>query len=493
MPKVILKNPPLVATAIIISVIALGALLYMNYMKNLPKPSKIGPEPTLIHPYQTQDKGNDRAPSIAYGKNQWVIVWQSTDDQNKSISSNKKTNIIYSVSSSGKTWTKPGKISSQAKLLTADNISPHIATDSKGNWLVVWESMVDLGTYGADRDLLEINSNDNASSWSGLDYVNIFANWDQTHSTTYNQDINPRVASDGSTWMVVWEGNSWAKSGDASDCASTIPWKPDFFRVYVQHRNDLSSKWKKTICLQHMSDKTFEEPAVAAAKTGDWLVPFSSDADPSLATPPVCTMKSLGNDNDILVGRTSNQQFGSTTGIWGECYPGYINDYANTDQDKDRKPAIATNGNVWIATWSLDKGVGAGSEIYVATSNDAGKTWGKAKALIKSNKALNTSPAIAASQTGNKTWAVVWQSEDDLGGSIGNDTDILISTSTDDGVTWSKSKPLVENYATVDTAQDTVPQIATDGTTWVIVWETLQIPSGSKSEYDIALVDIKIP
>jgi hypothetical protein len=141
----------------------------------------------------------------------------------------------------------------------------------------------------------------------------------------------------------------------------------------------------------------------------------------------------------------------------------------------------------------LTKGVGADSAIYIATSNNAGETWSKAVPLIKSKKATNTSPAIAVSPTGNKTWAVVWQSEDDLGGTIGKDTDILISTSTDDGANWSTPKPVVKNYATIDTAQDTTPKIATDGKTWVVVWETLQIPSGPKSEYDIAMARIKVP
>lgn len=488
-----IKNPPLVTAAIILSVIAFGAILYLINKQKFPTPTEKGPEPILIHPYQTQDKGDDRAPSVAYGNNKWVIVWQSSDDQNTGIIPNKKTEIIYSVSTDGKTWTKPDRISKEAKLLTADDITPDVATDTKGNWLVVWESTVDLSTYGTDGDIMEIKSSDNAGSWTGLAYVNIFANSDQTQSKTHNQDSKPRSASDGSAWMVVWEGNSWAKSGDESDCFSTIPWKPSFFRVYAQHRNSLKSKWVKTICLQHVTDKSFEEPAVAAAKTGDWLVPFTSDADPVLPAQPICKAKSLGNDRDILLGRTSKQQFGSITGIWGDCYPGYINDYATTDQDKDHKPAIATNGNVWVATWSLTKGVGADSAIYIATSNNAGKTWSKAVPLIKSKKATNTSPAIAVSPTGNKTWAVVWQSEDDRGGTIGKDTDILISSSTDDGANWSTPKPVVKNYATIDTAQDTAPKIATDGKTWVVVWETLQIPSGPKSEYDIALAQIKVP
>src|SRR5690606_17989992 len=106
--------------------------------------------------------------------------------------------------------------------------------------------------------------------------------------------------------------------------------------------------------------------------------------------------------------------------------------------------------------------------------------------------------AIATDASGN--WVVVWESTDDLGGTIGTDRDILVAGSADNGTTWTAPAVLNSNAAT-DAADDSTPRtpavaaalrdalavfnsnaatdagddrfarIATDAAgTWVVVW-----------------------
>src|SRR6266404_7499265 len=60
---------------------------------------------------------------------------------------------------------------------------------------------------------------------------------------------------------------------------------------------------------------------------------------------------------------------------------------------------------------------------------------------------------------GHGHWVALWESTDDLGGSIGTDGDILVSRSTDNGLTWTAPAPLNGNAGS-DTGADQSPQIA---------------------------------
>lgn len=169
--------------------------------------------------------------------------------------------------------------------------------------------------------------------------------------------------------------------------------------------------------------------------------------------------------------------------------PAALNSYAAGDASYDDQARIATDGQgLWIAVWSSNENVGGAigtdRDILYARSTDNGATWSAAAALntnAPSDSGTDDDPQIGADGSG--TWVVVWDSTENLGGVIGTDTDILFSRSTDNGATWSAPKPLKSNAATDGATRDEQVQLATDGQgTWVVTWSTEDGPTSMTEE-----------
>jgi len=75
---------------------------------------------------------------------------------------------------------------------------------------------------------------------------------------------------------------------------------------------------------------------------------------------------------------------------------------------------------------------------------------------------------------------VVWESTDSLGETIGTDGDILVSRSTDAGATWTAQAALNTQAAASDSGHDWSPNVTTDGTgSWVVVWTSYDSLGGT--------------
>ena len=122
------------------------------------------------------------------------------------------------------------------------------------------------------------------------------------------------------------------------------------------------------------------------------------------------------------------------------------------DTDDEWSPELVTDGlGTWFATWysynDLGGTIGTDSDILFSRSVDNGATWSTAapfNANAASHSGRDEFLRMAADGLGN--WVAVWQSEDDLDATIGTDFDILFTRSDDNGLTWS---PIA-----VDIAQD---------------------------------------
>lgn len=171
--------------------------------------------------------------------------------------------------------------------------------------------------------------------------------------------------------------------------------------------------------------------------------------------------------------------------------PVALNTNAATDSGVDRVPRVATDGaGTWVAVWqsseSLGGTIGNDTDILVSRSVDDGVTW-SAPAALNSSAATDSrgdeSPDVTTDGFG--TWVAVWESNESLGSTIGTDDDILVARSIDDGVTWSAVTTV--NDAANDSGNDVTPRLATDGTTWVAVWETNdQLGASLGNDRDVA-------
>jgi hypothetical protein len=175
--------------------------------------------------------------------------------------------------------------------------------------------------------------------------------------------------------------------------------------------------------------------------------------------------------------------------------PSLVNSNGDSDSGSDSNPQLTTDGSGnWVAVWnsSEDLGSTAGTDqdILVATSTDNGANW-TAPALLNTNgdsdSGSDLSPQISTDRSGN--WVTVWQSDEDLGTTAGTDWDIFVSTSANNGVTWS-APALLNTNGTSDTGNDFKPHLSTDGSgNWVAVHysnENLATTAGTDNDIVVA-------
>lgn len=329
-----------------------------------------------------------------------------------------------------------------------DNASPRVASGGAGHWIAVWHSSDTLGgTIGDDFDILISRSTDAGASWSKPSALNTNAAVDSGH------DFRPHLASDGSgRWVVVWE----------SEETLGLTVGPDA-DIFVSRSVDDGTTWTAPVALDSAARTDLGDdgrPQVVTDGKGTWLVAWH-DEDP-MGGPS-------GKDADLLVARSKD---GGAS--WSAAVP--LNSDAGGDTRADGFPRLSTDGQGrWVAVWAAEDlpggPLGNDSDILVARSADGGATW-TAPAPLNTNAGRDVGfdmyPRVATD--GKGSWVVVWQSYDSLAGRIGEDADILVARSTDEGITWTSPAPL-NAEATSDADYDLDATLATDGVGhWVAGW-----------------------
>lgn len=119
---------------------------------------------------------------------------------------------------------------------------------------------------------------------------------------------------------------------------------------------------------------------------------------------------------------------------------------------------------------------------FVATGSQASTIPGN----LNTNAAIDTGDDTNVSIAGDGSLVIaVWESTDDLGGTIGTDSDILYSRSTDGGVTWEAPKVLHSEMAS-DIGDDTDVAVATDGQGhFLAVWTSTENIGFASTDEDI--------
>jgi hypothetical protein len=139
----------------------------------------------------------------------------------------------------------------------------------------------------------------------------------------------------------------------------------------------------------------------------------------------------------------------------------------------DGGPTVATNGlGAWVLTWASREPFGAANqdyEIVVSRSADNGASW-TARAPLNSNW-MSDYPADDSDPEivtdGNGTWRVVWTASNVYNP---GGWDALIATSTNNGVNWTAT-PQALNANPGTSVHQWSPRTATDGAgTWISAW-----------------------
>ncbi len=262
-------------------------------------------------------------------------------------------------------------------------------------------------------------------------------------TTDTGNDGTPRIVSDGhGTWVTIWAatGGLGGNLGTDSD-------------VLAVRSYDLGISWSLPVAVNGAaaSDAEFDfAPALATDGNGLWIAVW---------------VATNGPDTDVFYARSTDA--GAT---WSATQPLHAD--AATDAGNDDHPQIVTDGaGTWIVVWDANARTGADRDVFFERSTDGGATW-SAPAPLAANATTDRGndqrPQLATDGAGR--WVVVWASNDTLGGTKGNDFDILTARSSDGGATWSPAVPLNTNAAT-DKGLDDRPQVVTDGLgTWLATW-----------------------
>ncbi len=133
----------------------------------------------------------------------------------------------------------------------------------------------------------------------------------------------------------------------------------------------------------------------------------------------------------------------------------------------------------WSSKATLGGTIGSDFDVLSATSTDMGASWSAAAPVnttASGPAASDSFPMVASDRNG--TWLTVWHSTDSLGGTLAGDNDVLCAFSHDAGVTWTAPSPVHLNAST-DTGSDRFPATGLNPLSSVTVWQSTENLGGT--------------
>jgi hypothetical protein len=146
--------------------------------------------------------------------------------------------------------------------------------------------------------------------------------------------------------------------------------------------------------------------------------------------------------------------------------PRAVNGDAASETGWDGNPDGRRVGSTAILVWDSDDALGGrlgtDLDILFARSGDGGATWSMPAPIDPAGAAREVNDSGASIATdGAGTWLVLWSSRDDLGGTTGQDLDVLYTVSRDDGLSWEPARAL-DPDAGIDGGEDGGARAAID-------------------------------
>lgn len=426
--------------------------------------------PAPVNRTAETDMFSDSKPVIATdGRGNWVAVWESRDPNIAGGIGPDRDIVVARSTDNGQTWTDVVPLNNNAATDTGTDLTPHVVTDGRGNWVAVWGTDEDdiAGGISFDRDILVSRSTNNGATWTDPVPLN------NTAESDTGPDDLPHVATDRrGNWIAVWMSSEPDLAGGIGDDSD----------ILVAHSTDNGATWTDPVPLNHYAVNDIGSdsfPRIATDGSGTWLAVWqSNEAD---------VAGGIGNDADIVVSRSVDN--GTT---WTIATP--LNANADDDTGSDGFPTIETDGlGNWVAVWEssepdIEGGIGMDLDVLVARSDDA-TTW-TPPAPLNSTAGVDSGNDgdVELATDGRGNWVAVWLSiEPNIGGAIGNDSDILVARSSDAGATWTDTARLNTN-ADTDSGSDARPSITQDGRgNWIVLWESdePEIAAGIGNDNDI--------
>ena len=396
--------------------------------------------------------GSDRSTHVATdGRGNWVSVWHSSLTLGNAIG--RDWDILVSRSQdNGKTWSPQMPLNTNAGMDRGRDLSPTIATDGNGTWIVAWTSTETFGRlFGFDRDVLFAISTDNGRTWTNPRALNANAEKD------LGDDWGVRLTTDRSgDWVAVWASTETLGSRVGGDAD-----------IFVARSRDNGRTWTHPVpvAIEAMGDQAFDTaPDIVTDRSGRWLVSWSSG--------------DVRSRSGLVSRRILSAASKDGGASWSQPTP--LSEVGPEDEIRSEwSPRLATDrrGN-WVAVWSsalsFDGGLGFDMDILVARSKDNGVSWSNPEPL-NSNAARDSredsSPELITDGQGH--WVAIWHSWGGYEYTDGGDADIAISHSRDGGQSWS-NPALINRASAEDNVDDLLPAIATDRTgNMVVVWQSI--------------------
>lgn len=399
------------------------------------------------------DGDNDYSPQIATdGDGTWISVWYSYDSLGDTIGSD--ADILYAISTdAGMTWSDPSPLNTNAAEVSGDDDwEPEIKTDGDGTWIVIWESSDTLGnTIGSDFDILYAISTNNGASWSDPSPLNSNAGVDDPGEN----DFSPEIATDGDgTWIATWESNENQSGTLAVD-----------YDIFVSVSTNDGASWSDSSPLNSNADTDTNsdyDPQITTDGEGNWVVAWESSDTLG---------DTIDEDDDILYSYSTDD--GASWSAVDILNTNAASDSRDDWSIQIATDGAGTWIATWASFDTLGDTIGTDLDIVYAVSTDAGVNWSDPSPLnshFATDSLGDREPQITTDEAG--TWVVVWRTTENLNGLIGPDWEIAYSVSLDEGMSWSSPTVLNSNAAS-DSGDDSNPQITTDGNgTWVAVWDT---------------------
>jgi hypothetical protein len=175
-------------------------------------------------------------------------------------------------------------------------------------------------------------------------------------------------------------------------------------------------------------------------------------------------------DTDLLMARSTDGGASWTPPfrLWGSPGP-------DGHEDVGRQHLATDGAATWVVAWfSRQETPPTSPQLFVSRSVNDGRDWSTPQLIGDDAGGWDSDVRLATDGAG--TWIAVWDSSNDLDGTIGSDLDILFARSEDDAQTWTAPAPINTDAATDQVAwdgsdTDARPTIATDGNgNWIVAW-----------------------